>query len=83
LRRNRHRQGPSRGEDDWDDRRHLFCCEDCTPARDNDIDFESDELGRDLGVTLTPTFRPANLDDDVSTFGPAEVAQPPLKTDDQ
>src|SRR5262249_61880864 len=40
------------GEDDWNDRCRLLCREDCTSHRDNDIDLEPDELGRDFGEAL-------------------------------
>ena len=60
----------------------LLCGEDCASRRDNDIDFESDELGRDLGVTLASALRPANLEDDVPTFDPAQFAKSLLKPDD-
>src|SRR5262249_23418883 len=45
------------------------------PRRDNDIDLEPDELGRDLGVALGATLRPAILDDDVATLDPPKFAQ--------
>ena len=46
------------------------------PRRDNDIDLEPNELGRDLGEALVATLRPAILDRDSSAFDPAEFAQP-------
>src|SRR5262245_65306224 len=42
---------------------------------DNDIDLDPDELGRDLGVALGATLRPAILDDDVATLDPPKFAQ--------
>ena len=44
--------------------------------RDNDIDLEPDELGRNLGVALIAPLGPAILNRDAATFGPAEFAQP-------
>ena len=44
--------------------------------RDDDIDLEPDELGRDLGVALGAALRPAILDRDRATLDPAELAQP-------
>ena len=44
--------------------------------RDNDIDLEPDELGRDLGVALAASLRPAILDRDGAALDPAEFAQP-------
>jgi hypothetical protein len=53
----------------------LFCRSDRGSRRENDIDLESDELGRDLGKAFGAPLRPANLDCDVSALGPAEFAQ--------
>ena len=44
--------------------------------RDDDIDLEPDELGRDLGEALAASLRPAILDRDGATLDPAEFAQP-------
>ena len=44
--------------------------------RDNDIDLEPDELGRDLGEALAASLRPAILDRDGAALDPAEFAQP-------
>src|SRR5262249_30650134 len=49
---------------------------------DNDIDFESDELGREHGGAIAASLRPAILDDEVATFDPAEYAQPLQKSSD-
>ena len=48
----------------------------CGSRRDNDIDLEPDELGRDLGVALVASLRPAILDRDVATLDPTKFAQP-------
>ena len=64
-------------EHDRDDRCRLLCCEEPRrPVRDDDIDLEPDELGRDLGVALAASLRPAILDRDGATLDPAEFAQP-------
>ena len=44
--------------------------------RDDDIDLEPDELGRDLGEALDAALRPAILDRDGAALDPAEFAQP-------
>src|SRR5262249_49691130 len=43
---------------------------------DNNIDLESDELGREHGGAIAASLRPAILDDEVATFDPAEDVQP-------
>ena len=48
----------------------------CGSRRDNDIDLEPNELGRDLGEALAASLRPAILDRDGATLDPAEFAQP-------
>src|SRR5262249_7258644 len=42
----------------------------------------SDEVGRELGGPITASLRPAILDDEVATLGPAEFAQPLQKSSD-
>src|SRR5262245_14639675 len=42
---------------------------------DYDVDFEPDELGKDVGSTLGATLRPSILDRDVATFNPVEFTQ--------
>ena len=51
-------------------------------AADNDIDFEPDVLGRDLGGPLAATLRPVIFDRDGATFDPTEFAQPLHKRGD-
>ena len=48
----------------------------CGSRRDNDIDLQPDELGRDLGEALVASLRPAILDRDGAALDPAEFAQP-------
>ena len=67
---------PRQREHDRNDRCHLLCCGDCGCRRDDDIDFQLDELGRDLGVALTASLRPAILDRDSATLDPSEFVQP-------
>ena len=50
--------------------------------RDNDIDLEPDELGRDLGEALAASLRPAILDRDGAALDPAEFAQSLHKSGD-
>src|SRR5205807_257163 len=63
-------------EDDGYDRCRLLCREDCASRGDNDIDLESDKLGRDFGVALDASLCPAILDRDGAALDPAEFAQP-------
>src|SRR5262249_41966324 len=49
---------------------------------DNNIDFESDELGRKHGGAIAASLSPAILDHEVATFDPAEYAQPLQKSVD-
>ena len=63
-------------EHDRDDRCRLLCREDRGSRRDDDIDLEPDELGRDLGEALAASLRPAILDRDGAALDPAEFAQP-------
>ena len=54
----------------------CFAANGCGSRRDNDIDLEPDELGRDLGEALAASLRPAILDRDGAALDPAEFAQP-------
>src|SRR5262249_56912321 len=45
-------------------------------VRDNNIDLEPDELGRELGGALVAALRPAIREREVATLNPAEFAQP-------
>src|SRR5262249_28877297 len=62
-------------EYDWNDRCRLLGCEHRGSRRDDDINLAPDELGRDLGVALAASFRPANLDRNGAVLDPAEFAQ--------
>ena len=55
-------------ENDRDDRCRLLCRDDRGSRRDNDIDLQSDELGRNLGVAFAASLRPAIFDPDVAAF---------------
>ena len=54
----------------------CFAARTAGARRDNDIDLQPDELGRDLGEALAASLRPAILDRDGATLDPAEFAQP-------
>src|SRR5947208_9003806 len=43
--------------------------------RENDIDFQPNELGSELGKAFAPPLRPAIFDRDGASFDPAEFAQ--------
>src|SRR5439155_19124074 len=43
--------------------------------RENDINFQPDELGGELGKAFAPPLRPAIFDRDGASFNPAEFAQ--------
>src|SRR5207247_5843039 len=58
------------------DRCRLLCREDRTSRGNNDIDLESDKLGRDFGVALDASLCPAILDRYAAPLDPAEFAQP-------
>src|SRR5262249_2057861 len=59
--------------DDRDNPCRLLCCNDrWGRIRDNDVDLELDELGRDLGEALAAALRPAILDSDGAALGPPE-----------
>src|SRR5262249_32213376 len=62
-------------EHDRDDRCRLLCRKSRGSRRDNDIDLELHELGRDLGVAFGASLRPAILDRNIATLDPAEFAQ--------
>jgi hypothetical protein len=68
---------PHQREDDRDDRRRLLCGDRLWGSISEDhIDFEPDKLGRDLGVALAASLRPAILDGNGAALDPAELAQP-------
>src|SRR6516165_12320902 len=63
-------------KDNRDHRCRLLCRDDCWGShRDDDIDLQPDELGRDLGEALVASLRPANLDRDGATLDPTEFTQ--------
>jgi hypothetical protein len=80
ARQARDQTGPKRVhrhcEDDGNNRCCLLCCDDRASRRNNDIDFEPDELGRDFGITFAASLRPAILDRDGAALDPAALAQP-------
>src|SRR5262249_28585256 len=63
------------GKYDGNSRCRLFHNRDSTSHGQNDIGLELDELGRNFGVALRATFRPAILDCHGTAFDPAEFAQ--------
>ena len=52
-------------------------------GRENDIDLEPDELGRNLGEAFGASFRPTIFNSGVAALDPAELAQALHKSDDQ
>jgi hypothetical protein len=69
------RVGPN-GEYDGDSRRGLLYSAHRGARRHDDIDLETDELGRDLVEPLVAAFRPAKLDRDGAAVDPGQIAQP-------
>jgi hypothetical protein len=66
-----------RREHDRNDRCRLLCREGWRGChRDNDIDLEPDELGRDFCVTLIAALCPTILNREVATVDPSEFAKP-------
>ncbi len=63
------------GEHDRDEQRRLLGREDRGTRRDNDIDLEPDQLGRDFDKALAASLRPSILDRDGATLDPTELAQ--------
>jgi hypothetical protein len=64
-------------EDDRSDRCGLLCRDHRSGhRRENDIDFQPDELRRDLGEALSASFRPPILDRKAAPLNPTEFAQP-------
>src|SRR6516164_8045157 len=51
--------------------------------RENDINFQPDELGCELGEAFAASLRPAIFDRDGASFDPAEFAQPLHKSSGQ
>src|SRR6516162_5325651 len=51
--------------------------------RENDINFQPDELGCELSEAFAASLRPAIFDRDGASFDPAEVAQPLHKSSGQ
>src|SRR5579863_3707202 len=59
---------------DRDDRSRLLHRDGIVgPCRDDDVDPEPDELGRDLGDALGSSFRPAMLDRDGAPLDPTKI----------
>src|SRR5262249_1823244 len=64
---------PCRGKHDRYDRCRLLCREDLWGSRrDNNVDLEPDEVGRDLSEALGAAFRPTILDCDGAALDPIE-----------
>src|SRR6516225_5066240 len=51
--------------------------------RENDINFQPDELGCELGEAFAASLRPAIFDRDGASFDPAEFAEPLHKSSGQ
>src|ERR1700730_4213890 len=59
----------------------MLCREDLWGSRrDDDINLEPDELGRDFGEALVASLRPAILDRDGATLDPTEFTKSPHKS---
>ena len=67
-------------KDNRDDRCCLLCGDDCSSRGDDDVDLQTDEFGRDLGIALTTSLRPPNLNCSVAPRDPAPFVQPPYKS---
>src|SRR5262249_59495874 len=67
-----------RREHDRDDRCGLLCRGDCSSRRQDDIDLAPDELGRDFGITLVTSLRPANLDRDGAILDRSRCTKPAI-----
>src|SRR5262249_13700291 len=67
---------PHDRKDNRDNRCRLLCKDGCWGSvRQNNIDLEPDELGRDFGEALGSSFRPTIFDRNVATLDPTEFAQ--------
>src|SRR5262249_24115066 len=64
------------GKDDRNNRCGLLERWHCSAKCNYDVDSQSDELSRNLRVSLHAVFRPAMLDRDGSALDPAELAKP-------
>src|SRR5215469_18349257 len=64
------------GKDDRNNRCGLLERWNCSAKCNYDVDSQSDELSRNLRVSLHAVFRPAMLDCDGSALDPAELAKP-------
>src|SRR6516162_8140497 len=62
-------------KDDGDNRCRLLYHGDGNSRRDNDVDLQADELGRDLGVAFGTSLGPAILDCDSAIVDPTEFTQ--------
>jgi hypothetical protein len=77
LGRDRWQPGLPPDEHDRDGRGRLLCSDSgWSCRRNNEIDLEPDELGRDLSETLGASLSPAILNGDGSILDPTEFAQP-------
>src|SRR5262249_2528819 len=64
------------GKDDRNNRCGLLERWNCSAKCNYDFDSQSDELSRNLRISLHAVFRPAMLDCDGSALDPAELAKP-------
>src|SRR5262249_12343416 len=72
-----------RRDHDRNDRCRLLCSDSCWSCRrNNEIDLELDELGRNFDEALVASLRPAVLDRNIAILNPTELAQPLQKGSD-
>jgi len=54
---------------------YLHCCGNCAANRNNDVDLELSELGRDFAIPFRASLGPAIFDCNVAALDQAKLAQ--------